>query len=96
MGFEIYDDQNLTFKLNLSFVSILQHIETGDYIYFKVYNNYPLLDLPTNISNRTDLEKLKDQLNELDLTAYITKDSPSTKWKLVPITNVRFYITASL
>ena len=31
MGFasEIYNDQNQTFKLNLSFGSILQHIETG-------------------------------------------------------------------
>ena len=97
MGFasEIYDDQNQTFKLNLSFGSILQHVETGDYRYFKAYSNYPLLDLPISISNRLDLEKVQDHLNELDLTAYISKDRPDTKWRLVLITNVRFYITST-
>ena len=91
----IYQDQPNSFKLNLSFGMILQNIETQEYRYFRAYSNDPLFQTPLHISKREDLNKLRERLSELDITEYIMKARPNTKWQPVLVTNVRFYATST-
>ena len=91
----IYQDQPNTFKLNLSFGMILQNIETEEYRYFRAYSNDPLFHSPIHISEKEDLNKLREKLSELDITQYILKARPNTKWQPVLVTNVRFYATST-
>ncbi len=58
----IYADSQQSFKINLSFGVILRNIETGAYRLFVPYHNESALPAPVLISNRSDLEKLKEKL----------------------------------
>ncbi|XP_071137847.1 uncharacterized protein [Mytilus edulis] len=86
----LYDRQGHAFRLNLEFGLILRHTETGDYRYFRPFQNESLFQRPIYISRRKDLNRLKLRLQRFNVTDYILRQRPDTKWKPYLVTNVRF------
>ena len=89
---EMYDRQQSAFRLNLEFGLILVNTDTGEYRYFVPYSNEALFQRPIYISRRQDLQRLKLRLKRLNITDYIMRQRPDTKWKPFLITNVRFTV----
>lgn len=88
----IYDRQGHTFRLNLEFGLILRNTETGEYRYFRAYANASLFQRPVYISRRRDLNRLRLRLERFNVTDFILRQRPDTKWKPHLITNVRFVL----
>lgn len=85
----IYDRQGHAFRLNLEFGLILRHTETGEYRYFRPYANESLFERPIYISRRKDLNRLRLRLQRFNVSEYILRQRPDTKWKPYLVTNVR-------
>lgn len=88
-GNEIYDRQQKAFRLNLEFGLILKNTETGEYRYFKPYHNQEVFERPIYVSRRIHLKRLQHRMQQLNITDYILRQRPDTKWKPFLITNVR-------
>ena len=88
----IYDRQGHAFRLNLEFGLILRHTETGEYRYFRAFANEALFERPVYISRRKDLNRLCLRLQRFNVSDYILRHRPDTKWKPYLITNVRFVL----
>jgi hypothetical protein len=88
----IYDRQDNAFRLNLKYGLILRHTETGEYRYFRPYANESLFQRPVYVSRRRDLNRLKLRLQRFNVTDYILRQRPDTKWKPYLVTNVRFVL----
>lgn len=89
---DMYDRQQSAFRLNLEFGLILTNTDTGEYRYFTPYSNESLFERPIYISRRQDLQRLKLRLQRLNITDYILRQRPDTKWKPVLVTNVRLIV----
>ena len=92
---EIYLDQKMAFKINLSLGIVLKNIETGEYRYWWAHHNDPVLRVPARVSRREDLEELKSRLSGVDFDEQAWHQRPSTKFQLVRVTNIRWYVTKS-
>ena len=88
----IYDRQGHAFRLNLEFGLILRHAETGEYRYFRPYANESMFERPIYISRRKDLNRLRLRLQRFNVTDFILRQRPDTKWKPYLVTNVRFVL----
>ena len=88
----IYNKQKHAFRINIIFGYILRNNETGEYRYFKPYENEEVFDFPIYISKRKDIEKFSTKLNDIDLCNYILRQRPNTKWRIHLVTNVKFLI----
>ena len=89
---EIYDRQNRAFKLNLIFGLILKNTETDAFRYFKPYTNEYVFEKPIYVSKRKDLKKIRSRFQQLNITTYMLRQRPDTKWKPFLLTNVRYWI----
>ena len=89
---QIYDRQGHAFRLNLEFGLILRHTDTGEYRYFRAFHNESLFERPVYISRRKDLNRLRLRLQRFNVTDYILRQRPDTKWKPYLVTNVRFVL----
>ena len=89
---EIYEDNQNCFKLNISFGILLRHMETGSIRYFVPYHNETLFPVPINNRKRTDLERIRLRLSRLDISEYVRRQRPNTKWRPVLVTNVVYEI----
>ena len=87
---EVYDRQQSAFRVNLEFGLILVNTDSGEYRYFTPYSNESLFDRPIYVSRRQDLHRLRLRLQGLNITDFILRQRPNTKWKPVIVTNVRF------
>ena len=89
---KIIQKQKNRFKINYSFGFVLRNIETQSYRYYhSSHNNAQVLDRAVLISNRHDLVNFLNALSEEDFLETLTR--PDTKWLIVDITNVTFYVT---
>lgn len=88
----IYDRQGHAFRLNLEFGLILRRTETGEYRYFRPFANESLFERPIYMSRRKDLNRLRLHLQRFDVTDFIMRQGPNTKWKPYLVTNVRFVL----
>ena len=89
---KIIQKQKHRFKINYSFGFVLRNIETQSYRYYhSSHNNAQVLDRAVLISNRHDLVNFLNALSEEDFWKTLTR--PDTKWQIVDITNVTFYVT---
>ena len=89
---KIIQKQKNRFKINYSFGFVLQNIETQSYRYYhSSHNNAQVLDRAVFISNRHDLVHFLNALSEEDFMETLTR--PGTKWQIVDITNITFYVT---
>lgn len=66
--------------------------ETGKYRYFKPHHNQELFQRPIYVSNRRHLNRLYLRMRQLNITDYILRQRPDTKWKPYLITNLRIVI----
>lgn len=66
--------------------------KTGEYRYFKPYHNHEVFQSPIYISKRIHLKRLQYRMQRLNITDYILRQRPDTKWKQFLITNVRIVI----
>lgn len=89
---KIYNLQQKAFRLNLVFGYILFNQELNEYRYFKPYQNSEIFDFPLYISKRKDLQNFERKLQEIDICSYVLKDRPNTKWRVVLVTNVTFFV----
>ena len=89
---EVYDRQQSAFRINLEFGLILVNTDSGEYRYFTPYANESLFDRPIYVSRRQDLHRLRLRLERLNITDFILRQRPDTKWKPVLVTNVRFTV----
>ena len=89
---KIIQKQKNRFKINRSFGFVLRNIKTQSYRYYhSSHNNAQVLDRAVLISNRHDLVNFLNALSEEDFMKALTR--PDTKWQIVDITNITFYVT---
>lgn len=90
----VFQDQTTVFRLNMSFGYVLRNNETSQLQYYHAsHNNSRLFEEPFLISNAQDLEKVYEQLRNLDILEWVRQKRPNSKWIVSWITNVCFYIT---
>ena len=79
-------------KNQLQFWLFLRNIETQSYRYYhSSHNNAQVLDRAVLISNRHDLINFLNALSEEGFLETLTR--PDTKWQIVDITKITFYVT---
>ena len=87
----ILKQQENRFKINYSLAYILRNIETDELCYFHAsYNNHLMLQTALLISNRQELLDFLNSTAEESFIENITR--PNTKWKIIQISNITFYI----
>lgn len=91
-AYEIYDRQNRAVRLNLEFGLILVNTETREYRYLKPYHRHEVFQRPIYVSQRNHLNRLQQRMQRFNITNYILRQRPDTKWKPYLITNVRIVI----
>ncbi|CAB4021097.1 Zinc finger and SCAN domain-containing 22, partial [Paramuricea clavata] len=90
----IFEDQSTVFKLNLSFGFVLFNNETEQMQYHHPSaNNNRVFDSPFQINNRDDLVQVRTALENIDIHEWANKQRPNSKWIVMDITNVTFYVT---
>ena len=88
----IFADQTTVFKINLSFGFILR--ETGALQYHHPSaNNNLVLEQPFLVSNQDDLERLYQQIAEIDFLEWVRQQRPNSKWVVNLVTNVTWFVT---
>ena len=88
----IFCCQANAFKINLSFLFILQHRETGEFHYFYTSNNQQLLKSPKLIRNQQDLDNLLDFLASQDFPSHLKDQCPNTKWVIEHIVSLSIHL----
>ena len=89
---QIYNEQNVTFRINLAFGMILFNSQTGEYRYFIPYYNSRILTYPYMISKRANINSLMNKLASIDMIEKARANRPSTSWTLVFITNIQYNV----
>ena len=89
----IFNRQRQAFKINMSYGYILRNVETGELRYYhSSLNNHRYFDVPPLISNRDDLDEFIRRVQEASPSDYAIRGRPTTKWTVVAVTNVTFYL----
>ena len=89
----IFTDQPTVFKVNFSFGFILRNTETGALQYHHPSaNNHLVLEQPFLISSPDDLERLYQQIAEIDFLEWVRQQRPNSKWVVDLITNVTWFV----
>ena len=86
----LYDQGQRTFKVSFSAGLILQHIISGEYPYWKPYEEF--FSDPFTISSRNDLNDLKEMFDRFNLYQYVLKQRPDTKYKCILIKNIQMFV----
>ena len=75
----------------MSFGFILHNTETAALQYHHPSaNNNLVLEQPFLISNQADLDRLYEQVNNIDFLEWIRQQRPNSKWVVDLVTNVAF------
>ncbi|CAH3027124.1 unnamed protein product, partial [Porites evermanni] len=89
----IFADQPTVFKVNFSFGFILRNTEAGALQYHHPSaNNHLVLEQPFLISSPDDLERLYQQIAEIDFLEWVRQQRPNSKWVVDLITNVTWFV----
>ena len=89
----IFNRQRFAFKINMSYGYVLRNYETGELRYFhSSLNNHRYLEVPHLIANRDDLNEFIRIVSEASAADYAIRQRPNTKWTVVGVTNVTFYV----
>ena len=89
---DIFNRQTTTFKLNLSLGYILRNSASDNYRYFIAHNNITLLETNSTVTSVRDLRRIRQRLEDIDISTYAHKERPNTEWKVILVTNVVFHI----
>ena len=89
----IFADQLTVLKINFSFGFILRNTETGALQYHHPSaNNHLVLEQPFLISSPDDLERLYQQIAEIDYLEWVRQQRPNSKWVVDLVTNVTWFV----
>ena len=89
----IFADQPTVFKINFAFGFILRKTETGALQYHHPSaNNNLVLEQPFLISSPDDLERLYQQIAEIDYLEWVRQQRPNSKWVVDLVTNVTWFV----
>ena len=92
----IFADQLTVFKVNLLFGFILRNTETGALQYHHPSaNNNLVLEQPFLVSNQADLDRLYEQVNNIDFLEWVRQQRPNSKWVVDLVTNVMWFVWKS-
>ena len=90
----IFADQPTVFKINFSFGFIPRNTETGALQYHHPSaNNHLVLEQPFLISSPDDLERLYQQIAEIDFLEWVRQQRPNSKWVVDLVTNVTWFVS---
>ena len=81
--------KNVT-KINFSIGFVMEDIESGNYHYFYAEKNSYIMEEMFQISCPDDVPAFVNFLRQLDIIDLMCRERPSTRYKLVHITNVLF------
>lgn len=91
---QVFNDQETVFKLNIAFGFLLRNIETNELQYhYASRNNNQVFDEPFQISNVTDLQPVRNALQDLDIFEWARQHRPNSKWIVEKVTNVTYFVT---
>ena len=89
----IFADHTTVFKVNFAFGFILRNTETGALQYHHPSaNNNLMLEQPFLISNGENLDRLYEQVNNIDFLEWIRQQRPNSKWIVDLVTNVTWFV----
>ena len=89
----IFADQPTVFKVNFAFGFILRNTETGALQYHHPSaNNNLVLEQPFLDSNQADLDRLYEQVNNIDFLEWVRQQRPNSKCMVDLITNVTWFV----
>ena len=89
---EIYQNQNNAYRLQISFGFIMYNSVQDRYRYFIPEDSSGYFERPFRVSTINDLDRFYRELGSLDVFDYLCKQKPSSAWKPVLLTNIRFAI----
>ena len=90
----IFSDQPTVFKVNFAFGFILRNTETGALqSHHPSANNNLVLEQLFLVSNREDLDRLYQQIAEIDFLEWVHQQRPNSKWVVDLVTNVTWFVT---
>lgn len=89
---EIYQNQNNAFRMQMSFGFIMYNSIQDRYRYFIPEDNSGYFESPFRFSTVNDLHRFHREIATLDVFETICKQKPSSAWKPVLLTNIRFAI----
>ena len=87
----VLDKPKCVAKLNLALGFILKNIEDGKFRYFYAHENNTLLEQSKFVSNKDDMEKLKEIWKKTDVIESCTKARSNTKWRFFKLTNLTIF-----
>ena len=88
----VFEQQSSSFKFNMAFGLILRNEEDEEFKYFIPYTNATIFPSNLVMSAKKDLLKISTKLQNMDISDYIRKQRPSTKWRVAMVTNVLCYV----
>ena len=90
----IFADQSTVFKVNFAFGFIPRNTETGALQYHHPSaNNNLVLEQPFLVSNQDDLDRLYQEINNIDFLEWVRQQRPNSKWIVDVVTNVTWFVT---
>ena len=90
----IFADQPTVFKVNFAFGFILRNTETGALQYHHPSaNNSLVLEQPFLVSNQYDLERLYQEINNIDFLEWVRQQRPNSKWIVDLVTYITWFVT---
>ena len=89
----IFADQSTVFKVNFALGFILRNTETGALQYHHPSaNNNLVLEQPFLVSNQDDLDRLYQDINNIDFLEWVRQQRPNSKWIVDLVTNVTWFV----
>ena len=88
----IFADQPTVFKFNLAFGIILRNTETGALQYHHPSaNNNLVLEQRFLVASAEDLDRLYEEIRNIDLLEWVRQQRPNSKWVVDLVTNVTWF-----
>ena len=88
----VFHRLNHSFKVNLSFLYVLQNCDTCECRFFCASNNLQLLRTPRLIRNQQDLNQLLDTLAAKDFPTLLKEKRPNSKWTIERIVSLHIHL----
>ena len=89
----IFQRLSCSVKINLAFGFVMQNVgETDVFKYFYPANNNTVFSVPIVLSDRDDLQSLKERIDREELHENLLMHRNDTKWKVYTLTNVSFFL----
>jgi len=91
---DIFVPQTTSFKINYSYGFVLRNTETQELRYFHAsYNNARVLDSAMTVTSVNEFDQFLERVEQTDLLEYARLQRENSKWFVLNVSNVSFYVT---